>query len=78
MGPADMTDRRILYKQYAITATSFPKAEGWVPQAEVNDGRGPGGEVQSLAWKGSHTFSTRQLADLRAIALGKRWVDDRG
>lgn len=77
MGMVDQTERRILYKQCAITATSFPKAGGWVPQAVVNDGRGTEAEMQSLAWKGSHTFPTRRLADERALALGKRWVDDR-
>jgi hypothetical protein len=77
MGLVDQTERRILYRQYAITATSFAKAGGWVPQAEVHDGRGIGGEMQSLAWKGSHTFPTRQLADQRAFALGRRWADDR-
>ncbi len=78
MGTADAAERHIVYKQYAITATSFPQAGGWVPQTEVNDGRGTGAEVQSLAWKGSHTFPTRQLADERAFAMGRRWADDRG
>ena len=77
METVDQTDRRIPYKQYTITATSFPKAGGWVPQAMVNDGRGTEAEMQSLAWKGSHLFPTRHLADQRAFALGKRWVDDR-
>lgn len=77
MGKDDGTDRCILYKQYAITATSFARAGGWVPQAEVIDGRGTGPESQLLAWKGPHTFPTRHLADQRAFALGRRWVDER-
>ncbi len=77
MGTVDTAQRHILYRQYTITATSFSKAGGWVPQAEVNEGKGGGTEAQSLTWKGAHTFPTRQLADQRAFAMGKRWVDDR-
>jgi hypothetical protein len=78
MRAADALQRHIPYGQYTITATSFANAGGWVPQAEVNDGRGGGTEAHSLAWKGLHTFPTRQLADQRAFAMGKRWVDERG
>lgn len=78
MEPAGAGERHIQYKQYAIMATSFRRAGGWVPQAEVNDGRGAGREAHTLEWKGAHTFATRQLADQRALALAKRWVDDRG
>ncbi len=77
MGAVDAAERCILYRQYRITATSFPKTGAWVPQAEVNEGNGGGMEAQSLTWKGAHTFPTRQLADQRAFAMGKRWVDDR-
>ena len=77
MGTVDAAERCILYKQSRITATSFSKAGAWVPQAEINEGNGGGAEAQSLTWKGAHTFPTRQLADQRAFAMGKRWVDDR-
>jgi hypothetical protein len=77
MGTAATAERRIVYKQYAITATSFPRAGGWVPQAEVNDGRGAEAEAHSLTWKGVHIFATRHLADQQAFALGKRWADER-
>jgi hypothetical protein len=78
MGTADATERHLRYRHYTITATSFAKAGGWVPQAEINDGREAGTEARALAWKGAHTFPTRQLADQRAFAMGKRWVDERG
>ena len=78
MGTTDAAERHFRYKQYAITARSFRRAGGWVPQAEVDDGRGVGTEAHTLEWKGAHTFPTRQLADERALALAKRWVDERG
>jgi len=78
MGTADAAERHILYKQYAITAKSYAKNGRWVPHAEVNDGRGEGTEAHTVGWRGTHTFATRQLADERAFAMGKRWVDDRG
>ena len=78
MGTASAAGQHILYKQYAIAATSFRRAGGWVPQAEVKDGQGAGTEVHALEWKGPHTFPTRQLADQRALAMAKRWVDERG
>ena len=78
MGTTNAVERHILYRQYTITATSFAAAGGWVPRAEVNDGRGTGTEAQSLTWKGAHTFPTRQVADQRAFAMGRRWVDERG
>ena len=78
METAKAAEQHILYKRYALTATSFRRAGGWVPQAEVNDGRGAGTEVHTLEWKGVHTYPTRQLADQRALAMAKRWVDERG
>jgi hypothetical protein len=78
MGTPNAAERHILYKQYGITATSFRRVGGWVPQAEVNDGREAGMEVHTLEWKGAHTFPTRQIADQRALALAKHWVDERG
>lgn len=78
MGTADAAERHILHRQYTITATSFAKTGGWVPQAEVSDGRGAGTQAHSLTWKGPHAFPTRQLADQRAFAMGRRWVDERG
>ncbi len=78
MGTSDALERRTLYKNYAIVATSYNKAGGWIPRAEVDDSREAGTGVQSVTWKGAHTFSTRQLADERAFAMGKRWVDERG
>ena len=78
MGTADVAERRILYKNYAITATSYGKAEGWIPRAEVDDSHGGGTGVYSVTWKGTHTFPTRHLADQRAFAMAKRWVDERG
>ena len=78
MRTTSAAERHILYKQFAITATSFRRAGGWVPQAEVNDGRGAGTEAHTLDWKGAHTFPTCGLADARAFAMGKRWVDERG
>ncbi len=77
MGTVDAAERCILYTRYTITAPSFAKAGGWVPQGEVNERKGGGREAQSLTWKGAHTLPTRQLADQRAFAMGKRWVDDR-
>lgn len=78
MGSANGTGRSVVYKHYAITATSYSKAGAWIPQAEVDDSRGNGTGVQSVTWKGTHTFPTRQLADQRAFAMGKRWIDERG
>ena len=78
MGTADAAERHILYKQYAITAKSYLKNGRWVPHAEVNDAREAGAEVQTVAWKGTHTFPTQQLADERTFAIGRRWVDERG
>jgi hypothetical protein len=45
---------------------------------EVDDGRGGGTRVQSVTWKGPDTFPMCELADERAFAKGKRWVDERG
>ena len=78
MGTSDALERRTLYKNYAIVATSYTQAGGWIPRAEVDDSRGAGTGAQSLAWKGTHSFPTRQLADERALQMGRRWVDDRG
>ena len=78
MGTSDEPKRHIKYKQYAITATSYSKAGAWIPRAEVDDSRGAAVGVQSVTWKGAHTFPTRDLADQRAFAMGKRWVDERG
>lgn len=67
-----------LYKNYAIVATSYSKSGAWIPRAEVDDSHGGGIGMHSVTWKGTHTFATRQLADQRAFAMGRRWVDERG
>ena len=77
MGTADAAEHHILYKQYAITAKSYPTKGRWVPHAEVNAVQGVGTEMHTVEWKGTHTFPTRQLADERAFSMGKRWVDER-
>ncbi len=77
MGTSDALERRTVYNSHAIVATSYQEAGGWIPRAEVDDSRGTGAGAQSLTWKGAHTFPTREAADQRAFAMGKRWVDDR-
>ncbi len=78
MGTSDTLERRTLYKNYVIVATSYNKAGGWIPRGEVDDSRRSGTGVQSVTWKGLQTFPTRQLADERALAMGRQWVDERG
>jgi hypothetical protein len=78
MGTSDTLERRTLYKSYVIVATSYNKAGGWIPRGEVDDSRRSGTGVQSVTWKGAQMFPTRQLADERALAMGRQWVDERG
>jgi hypothetical protein len=77
MGSSGEPERHIAYKLYAITATSYSKAGTWIPRAEMDERRGAGSGVQSVTWKGVHTFPTRELADQRALAMGRQWVDER-
>lgn len=77
MATSDALERRTVYKDHAIVATSHTQAGGWIPRAEVDGSRGAGTGEQPLTRKGAHTFPARQLADERAFAMGKGWVDER-
>ncbi len=71
---ADKTE----YKDYVIWVRSYEmKAGGWVPKALVVIPEAEGNGQQELQPPAAATLALREEADAEALAMAKRWVDER-
>ena len=69
---------KITYKDYVIWIRSYEmKAEGWVPKALVVVPEAEGNGQHELQYPAEATRALRGEADAEAVAMGKRWVDER-
>ena len=69
--------REITYKGYLLRACSFERDPGlWVAEAQAFWNEGPHARIhQVVEADGERSFSSRELADERALGLAQAWVE---
>ncbi|HXH10042.1 MAG TPA: hypothetical protein VNP04_09830 [Alphaproteobacteria bacterium] len=73
-----MNETKIEYKDYVLWIQSYErKVGGWVPKALVVIPAAEGNGQQELQPPVEATVPTREEADQEAVAMAKRWVDER-
>ena len=71
--------RQIRYKGYLLRACSFERRPGvWIAQAQALWDEGPLTRTRELREPDAdRNFTSRELADERALGLAQAWVDTR-
>jgi hypothetical protein len=69
---------KMTYRDYVIWIRSYEmKAGGWVPKALVVVPEAEGNGQHELQYPAAAVRALREEADAEAVAMGKRWVDER-